>query len=160
MNDRKLDALIHSVTHDVEKAEVAILRMANDKYRKAMFNAQIYANTGAGTYEKAIDMATKDMLYAGLNCIVYKNGARHTLKDYASMAIRTASKRAYLQGEGDKRKEWGISTVILNKRGNACPLCAPFAGKVFIDDIWSGGDQSDGKYPLLSTAVRAGLYHP
>lgn len=26
--------------------------------------------------------------------------------DYAEMAIRTASKRAYLQGEGQKRQEW------------------------------------------------------
>lgn len=39
--------------------------MSNDKYRKAIFNAQVYANTGAGTYEKAVDMACKDMLNAG-----------------------------------------------------------------------------------------------
>ncbi len=160
LNDRKLEALIQATAQDMEKAEVAVLRRANDQYRKAIFNAQVYANTGAGTYEKAVDMATKDMLSAGLNCIVYANGARHTLSDYADMAIRTASKRAYLQGEGDKRREWGISTVILAKRGNPCPMCRPFVGKVFIDDIWSGGKASDKKYPLLSGAVAAGLYHP
>ena len=66
-------------------------------------------------------MATKDMLSSGLNCVEYKNGARYTLADYAEMAIRTASKRAYLQGEGEKCQEWGISTVIVNKRGNPCP---------------------------------------
>lgn len=54
---------------------------------------------------------TKDMLSRGLNCIEYANGARHTLPDYADMAIWTASKRAYLQGEGEKRQEWGISTA-------------------------------------------------
>ncbi len=160
LNERKLEALINSVGNDVKKAEYAVLRRANDSYRKAIFNAQVYANTGAGTYEKAVDMATRDMLAAGLNCVQYKNGARHTLSDYASMAIRTANKRAYLQGEGTKRREWGISTVILNKRGSPCPLCAPFVGKVFIDDVWSGGDKSDGKYPLLSSAIAAGLYHP
>ena len=80
-----------------------MLRMANDQYRKIIFNAQVYANTGAGTYEKAVDMATKDMLSSGLNCVEYKNGMRHTLADYVEMAIRTASKRAYLQGEGEKR---------------------------------------------------------
>ena len=58
----------------------------------------------AGTYEKAVDMATKDMLSAGLNCVEYANGARHTLSDYADMAIRTACKRAYLTGEGEKEK--------------------------------------------------------
>ena len=160
LNDRKLEALIEATTHDMEAAETAVLRKANDDYRKAIFNAQVYANTGAGTYEKAVDMATRDMLSRGLNCVEYANGARHTLADYADMAIRTASKRAYLQGEGEKRQEWGITTVIVNKRGNPCPKCLPFVGKVLIDDVWSGGKKSDGLYPLMSQAIAAGLYHP
>ena len=166
LNDRKLDALIEATTHDMEAAETAVLRKANDDYRKAIFNAQVYANTGAGTYEKAVDMATKDMLSRGLNCVMYANGARHTLSDYADMAIRTASKRAYLQGEGEKRQEWGFATVIMAKRGNPCPKCLPFVGKVLIDDVWSGGskdgvDPETGKrYPLMSYAISKGLYHP
>lgn len=160
MNDRKLEVLIQATTNDMQRAETAVLRMANDDYRKAIFNAQVYANSGAGTYEKAVDMATKDMLSRGLNCVEYANGARHTLADYADMAIRTASKRAYLQGEGEKRQEWGITTVIMAKRGNPCPKCLPFVGKVLIDDVWSGGRKSDGPYPLMSTAIAAGLYHP
>lgn len=166
LNDRKLEALIEATTHDMEKAETAILRKAEDDYRQAIYNAQVYANTGAGTYEKAVDMATKDMLSRGINCVQYINGARHTLADYADMAIRTASKRAYLQGEGEKRQEWGIATVIVNKRGNPCPKCLPFCGKVLIDDVWSGGPE-DGvdletgkKYPLMSYAISQGLYHP
>ena len=166
LNDRKLEALIEATTHDMEKAETAILRKAEDDYRQAIYNAQVYANTGAGTYEKAVDMATKDMLSRGLNCVQYINGARHTLADYADMAIRTASKRAYLQGEGEKRQEWGLATVIVNKRGNPCPKCLPFCGKVLIDDVWSGGPE-DGvdletgkKYPLMSYAISQGLYHP
>lgn len=166
LNERKLDALIEATTHDMEAAETAVLRKANDDYRKAIFNAQVYANSGAGTYEKAVDMATKDMLSRGLNCVMYANGARHTLADYADMAIRTASKRAYLQGEGEKRQEWGIATVIMAKRGNPCPKCLPFVGKVLIDDVWSGGskdgvDPETGKrYPLMSYAISKGLYHP
>lgn len=160
LNTRKLGALNKAIKSDMRKAETAILRRANDQYRKAIFNAQVYANSGAGTYEKAVDMATKDMLSRGLDCIEYKNGARHTLPDYADMAIRTASKRAYLQGEGEKRQEWGISTVIVNKRGNPCPKCLPFVGKVLIDDVWSGGKKSNGNYPLMSTAIKRGLYHP
>ena len=166
LNDQKLDALVESTVHDMEVAETAVLRKANDDYRKAIFNAQVYANTGAGTYEKAVDMATKDMLSRGLNCVMYANGARHTLADYADMAIRTASKRAYLQGEGEKRQEWGIATVIMAKRGNPCPKCLPFVGKVLIDDVWSGGskdgvDPETGKrYPLMSYAISKGLYHP
>lgn len=160
VNDRKLDALINATKSDMEKAETAILRMSNDKYRKAIFNAQVYANSGAGTYEKAVDMAVKDMLQAGLNCVEYRNGARHTLSDYADMAIRTANKRAYLYGEGQKRQEWGISLVVVNSRQGGCPDCAQYIGRVFIDDVYSGGSKADGNYPLLSEAIAGGLFHP
>ena len=160
VTQRTLDALIQATTNDMRTAETAILRMANDQYRRVVFDAQVYAASGAGTYEKAVDMATHDMLAAGLNCVQYKNGARHTLSDYADMAIRTACKRAKLQGEGQMRQEWGISTVIMNKRGNPCPKCLPWVGKILIDDVWSGGSRKDGKYPLMSSAVAAGLYHP
>ena len=171
VNERKLDALINAVDNDMERAEYAVLRRADDQYRQVIFNSQVYANTGAGTYQKAVDMATRDFLRAGLDCVEYKDGSRHTLEDYADMAIRTANKRAYLQGEGSMRDEWGIPTVIMNKRSCPCPRCAPFVGKVFIDDVWSGGQAVSGteegispvtglRYPLLSAAIKKGLYHP
>lgn len=160
VNDRKLDALIKSTTDDLKREETAVLRMSNDKYRKAIFNAQVAMNTGAVTYEKAVDIACKDMLNAGLNCVEYKNGARHTLSDYADMAVKTANKRAYLRGEGEKRAEWGVSLVVVNSRQGGCPDCAKYIGKVFIDDVYSNGKKSDGNYPLLSTAIKNGLFHP
>ncbi|HFU4518354.1 TPA: phage minor capsid protein [Streptococcus suis] len=160
INERKLNALLNAIEYDMKVAEHAILRYTDDQYRRIIFDAQVVANTGAVTYEKAIDMATKDFLSRGITCIQYKNGTLVNIVSYAEMAVRTATKRAYLMGEGLKRQEWGISTVILNKRTNACPLCMPFEGKVLIDDVWSGGKASDGPYPLLSSAMAAGLYHP
>lgn len=49
---------------------------------------------------------------------------------------------------------------IINKRGNPCPKCLPFVGKILIDDVYSGGSKEDGNYPLLSRAMELGLYHP
>lgn len=160
VNDRKLDALLSEINGSMHRAETAMLRMANDQYRKSIFNAQVYFNTGAGTYEKAVDMATKDFLSRGINCVQYKNGARVNIASYAGMALRTANTRAYLQGEGEKRKEWGISTVVVHKRGLPCSKCAKWIGKILIDDVWSGGKASDGPYPLMSQAIAGGLYHP
>lgn len=36
----------------------------------------------------------------------------------------------------------------------------PYKEKILIDDVWSGGSSKDGKYPLMSSAIAAGLYHP
>lgn len=159
-NQKRLDALMNAVEHDMKTAQTAVLRYANDQYRRIIFQSQVAASSGALTYEKAVDMAASDFLKNGINCITYSNGAVHNIVSYADMAVRTASKRAYLMGEGQKRQEWGVSTVILNKRFNACPLCMPFEGKVLIDDVWSGGSSKDGPYPLMSSAMAAGLYHP
>lgn len=159
LNDRKMDALINATVSDMKRAETAMLRMTNDRYRKIIFDAQVYSASGAGTYEKAVDMAMKDFLRVGINCVEYKNGARHTIRDYVSMVLATTGKRAYLTGEGEMRKRWGESLVIMNKRGNPCPLCAKFVGKVLIDDVWSGG-KPDGVHMLMSYAISKGLYHP
>lgn len=163
MNEKKMDALVQATTKDMERAEHAIFRMHDDKYRKVIFNAQVYAASGAGTYEKAVDMAVKDYARAGINCIRYSDGRMVNIKDYADMALRTANKRAYLQGEGVKRQEMGVHTVIINKRMKACPLCLPWVGRVLVDDIYSGGTRKEaleGDYALLSEAMAAGLYHP
>ena len=148
INESKLESLIKATTNDMEKAEYAVLRRCNDQYRKIIFDAQMYANTGAGTVKKAVDMATHDFLMRGIDCIEYANGARHTLSDYADMAIRTAERRAYLMGAGEMRKKWGASLVIVNRRGTmmngnygtACPKCIPWLGKILIDDVYSDGN--------------------
>ena len=159
VNDRKMEALIKATTHDMKRAEVAMLRRANDQYRKIIYATQVHMASGMTTYEKAVDMAARDFLMQGINCVKYKNGSVHNIKDYAGMVLRTTTKRAYLTGEGEMRQSWGMHLVIINKRGNACPLCAPFVGKVMIDDVWSGG-KPDGKHLLMSNAMAAGLYHP
>ena len=161
INDRKLNALIKSVKNDMQKAETAMLRMVDDEYRKIIFNSQAYYNTGVGTLSQCVDRATKDFLSKGITCIEYANGARVGIDVYSRMAIKTASTRAYLMGESTKRDEWEINTVIVNKRGVACPKCLKYVGRVFYDDVWGSTPvPSPEKYPRLSEAIAGGLYHP
>lgn len=159
INDRKVNAMIQATVDHTKEAEVSILRVSEDAYRQTIFNAQMYASTG-GTYEKAVDMATKDFLRRGIQCIRYRNNTYHSLEEYSEMALRTANTRAYLTGEGEMRNAWGEHLVIMNKRNCACPKCTVWCGKVLIDDVWSGGSAKDGNYPLMSTAIGEGLYHP
>lgn len=161
INDRKMNALIKATKSDMAKAETAMLRMANDQYRKVIFNSEVYYNSGAGTLAQCVDMATKDFLSKGITCVEYANGARVGIDAYSRMALRTAQTRAYLQGEATKRDEWGINTVIVNRRGVACPKCLQWVGKIFYDDVWGSSPIPDPpKYPRLSEAIAGGLYHP
>ena len=162
-NQKKLNALVKAATNDMKKAETALLRMTDDVYRKTLFKAQMFYNTGAGSMWQCVDMATKDFLASGINCVQYANGARVNIASYAEMSLRTSNKRANLMGQANTREKWGIHTVKVNARGVACPMCLPFLGRVFIDDVYGGGTTEESRitgYPLLSSAVADGLYHP
>lgn len=159
INRRKLDALINATTSDLEKAEWATLRMVDDQYRKIIYNSQVYLNTGSGSLRQAIDMAAHDFISSGINSIQYKNGARVNIASYSEMALRTANKRAALQGAAYARDEYGLNLVIINYRGTFCSKCSKFVGRVCIDNVYGGG-QPDGKHPLLSEFIDGGLYHP
>lgn len=162
-NQKKLNSLIKATTKDMKKAETALLRMSDDVYRHTLYKAQLFYNTGTGSMWQCIDMATRDFLNAGYNCVQYKNGARVNIASYAEMALRTANKRANLMGQADFRERYGVHTVKVNARGTACPRCLPFLGQVFIDDVYGGGTYEESTqtgYPLLSSAVNSGLFHP
>ena len=80
------------------------------------------------------------------------------------MCLRTASHRATLLGEGKKRNEYGIYTVVVSAHANTCPMCAAWQGKILIDDVFSNPSEeylqeNKVKYKLLSEAIDAGLLH-
>jgi hypothetical protein len=156
----KLDKLINSIRNDMKEAKTAALRQMDDVYRKTIFKAETYLVSGSTTVQKAIDMATRDFLARGINCIKYANGRNVNIASYSQMAVRTANKRVFLMGEGERRKEWGLSLVLVSQYMQCSPLCLPWQGKVYIDDVYSGGKQEDGPYELLSKAIQGKLFHP
>lgn len=170
VNTRRNEALIADMLGTEEKVESAALRMMDDVYRQTANRTQLAMSAGAVTLPKAIDMATHDFLDKGINCIVYKNGTRHNIADYVQMALQTTATRSYLQGEAQKRQELGVDTVLVSQYGACSETCLPWQGKVYIDDVFApftgerrgdeGKSVSGGWYPLLSVAVRAGLFHP
>ena len=164
MNDKKLKALQESVNNDIKKANATVLRKMDDVYRKTIYKTHVYLQSGAVSLNQAIDMATKDFLNTGINSITYKDGKQVNIASYVEMCLRTASHRATLLGEGKKRDEYGIYTVVVSAHANTCPMCAVWQGKVLIDDVFSNPteeylQENKGKYKLLSEAIDAGLLH-
>ena len=163
INENKLNALVNATVNDMERAETSMFRMIDDVYRQIPFKAQMFYNTGAGSLWQCVDMATRDFLSSGINCVQYRNGARVNIASYVEMALRTANKRANLMGQAQTREKWGIHTVKVNARGIACPMCLQWLDKVYIDNVYGGGTAKESEatgYPLLSVAVEGGLYHP
>ncbi len=171
VNKEKMDRLMNDITTLEKKAETAALRMTDDVYRQTLYKVQLAMGTGSMTLQQAIDSAVKDFLDKGINCIVYKDGRRVNISDYVRMALRTTSTRAKLQGQAKQLSQLGYDTVIISQYGKCSDTCLPWQGRVYIDDVftpWQGeinGDSGKSNYcgkwfPLLSSAIRGGLFHP
>lgn len=175
-NDRKVDALIKMVNDDLKTANTSALRMANDQYRQIIHKSAFFVGNGVFTEKQAaaqavkeisekklttlaVDEASKNFLAGGLNCIEYSDGRRVNIASYAQMAVRTASLRSHLMGEGNFRASIGRTLVKVTTHGGACKLCTKWQGKVLVDDVYSGG-KPDGKHTLLSEAMAQNFLHP
>lgn len=175
INEQRMNSLMSDITTLEKRAETAALRMTDDIYRQTVNRAQLAMAAGEMTLDKAVDMAVEDFLNSGINCIVYKDGRRVNIADYVRMALRTTATRANLQGQAKRYAELGVDTVQISSYSMCSETCEPWQGRAYIDDVftpWQGeteqrGGEVWGKsnycgrwFPLLSTAVSKGLFHP
>ena len=171
VNTPKMEKLMEDITTLEKTVETAAVRNMDDVYRTTLNKVQIAMGNGSMTLTEAIDLATREFLDKGINCIVYAGGRRVNIADYVRMALRTTSTRATLQGKAKRFAELGYDTVLVSQYGGCSETCEPWQGKVYIDDVftvWNGeinGDFGKSNYcgkwfMLLSVAIRGGLFHP
>ena len=175
VNKDKMDSLITDITTLEKTAESAALRMVDDVYRQTLHRVQLEMGSGSMTLEQAVDVAVKDFLDKGINCIQYADGRRVNIADYVRMALRTSATRATLQGQAKRLAELGYDTVATTAYGGCSETCEPWQGRAYIDDVftpWDGERQLIGGvlhgrshycgkwFPLLSEATGRGLFHP
>lgn len=153
-------ALQSDIVSNFRIAQYSSLRTAEDVYRNSVIQAaQLYVGGQADLFT-AVDVATAEFRAKGINSIVYANGNRINIASYAEMALRTVLSRSAAEAQGQVMDEWGEHLVIMASLGSTCPLCMPWQGKVLIDDVYAHGTSAEGDYPLLSTAISEGLFHP
>lgn len=164
-NPRKLNALSEAVEEDLDNANRAVYRKMDDIYRQTVFKATYKMSSGALTLQQAVDEASKELLAHGIKCIQYKNGAQVDVVSYVEMAIRTASQRARMLGEGAFRDKHQLWLVRVSSHTATCSLCQPWQGEILIDDVFSHPSEdflqiNSNKYKSVSESIKAGLFHP
>ncbi|MDR2649146.1 MAG: phage minor capsid protein [Clostridiales bacterium] len=162
INEARLKKLFAEYVRRMSEATKStnILRQASDVYRRAVLAGEAAMSTGTVNLWEAIDMSVNEFLKRGLVTVPYANGARMQARSYVEMALRTGAIRAKLHADGDARRAYGVSLVLVSQYGACSDICLPWQGRVYIDDVFSGGRPGRYNYPLLSEAVAAGLFHP
>lgn len=159
VNSKKLDVLINEAIQNIDTKRYAAINRMNSGYTDMLRKADMFAQSGSFTIPQVIDMAAKDFLSAGLNCVEYSNGNRVNIASYAEMTLRTSSSEVTRQANGDVRNELGEYLVVSNVIAMTCPICQKWQGKIMIDDVYSNG-QPDGKHKLVSESKADGFMHP
>lgn len=159
VNSNKLDIIINEAVQNVDTKRYAAINRMNSGYTDFLRRADMFAQSGSYTIPQAVDMASKDFLAAGLNCVEYSNGNRVNIASYTEMALRTSSAEVTRQANGDVRDEFGEYLVVSNVIGMTCPYCQKWQGRVLIDDVYSDG-KPDGKHPTVSEAKADHFLHP
>ena len=160
INDKKvylpqnLKSLILMHNNLVNNSILQVVRNTNDNYRNVLNQVSSQVLTGADTPREAAFKAMGDLAYKGINGFTDKLGRNWNLQSYITMAVRTITSQASLQGHVDRMVELKEDLMIVSQHGGSCPLCAKWAGKVL---SISG---KNPKYPSLQSAKEGGLFHP
>lgn len=83
------------------------------------------------------------------NALIYKPDVKKLIEPDTLKALKRDS---------TTRREYGESLVIVTSHGGSCELCKKWEKKILLDDVFTKC-KSNSKYPLLSDAIKDGLFH-
>jgi hypothetical protein len=127
---------------------------AQATFREAIAEGVGQALLGAETRRTACQLTLDRFASKGITGFIDAAGRSWDLASYTEMATRTALMKSARIGHSETLQEHGIDLVIISDHRGACPLCAPWEGRVL---SLSGNDP---RYPSLAEAEAAGLFHP
>jgi hypothetical protein len=111
-------------------AKLAILRLANDRFRQTVANVNVQLTAGIISTQDALRYVANDWIQRGLLYFEDSAGRRWSLHGYGLMAIRTACTRAYLDGMLQVADRMGTPLVIVSDVPAECPRCRPWERRI------------------------------
>lgn len=164
-------ALATEATSALGSMAPGILRRTDDILRTVVAEATSSVVIGAETRAEAVQRIlvrlaadSPDMLF------VPTRSGRMSLPTYATMAVRTATARAAVQGQLDTMAANGLDLVIINPGPRACDICDRWAravlartgrpGTLWVENLGGPGQVQVKVADTLDAARRAGWGHP
>ena len=153
-NTQKVVSILAELDESLDAADRMILRKASDAYADIVGHVSAEVAAGTITVREAVKRELERFAARGITSFVDKAGRAWEMSTYAEMATLTAIERATIQGYTDTMQAYGFDLAVISGHVGACPLCAAWEGVIV---SVSGNDK---KYPSLSDAEGAGVFHP
>lgn len=115
--------LIGETVGDLLGSHQRILRSVDDVYRQVVREASAQQLLGVQTRREATQAALNRWADRGVTGFVDRAGRQWDMKSYAEMSMRTAARRASVEGHTDRLLAQGQDLVFVSDHSQECSLC-------------------------------------
>ncbi|TMR97545.1 phage minor capsid protein [Nonomuraea basaltis] len=155
----------------LDDVQVGALRGVDDVYRQVVAFASGSELTGALTFRQVVARALDRFAGKGVKGFTDSANRSWGMREYAEMAIRTATARAARDGHLATLRDAGLDLVMVSNALYSCPICLPWEGEVLAQQGQPGVHRlehtiNDGEMVEVNVratvpqARAAGLNHP
>ena len=131
LNSNQINIIVDNLTQQLNMAAATVGRRCDDMIRQVTLEAMAKKLTQGKTIREMQKELEKRLENQNITSVTYSNGAEHNIKDYASMAVRTATAKTQNTAQLVQGKEWGYDLVRMTSHYPTCEVCAMYQGRVY-----------------------------
>lgn len=126
-------AIVDDVARGLTSAQPAILRRVDDIFRQVVAEATLSTLSGIDGRKVAAQAALNYLAGRGIDAIEVGRGTM-SMTDYLSMAVRTSTSRAAIEGTTQTMTANNIDLVAIQPGPRACDICDTWARSILTID--------------------------
>ena len=131
LNSNQINIIVDNLTQHLNMAASTVGRRCDDMIRQVTLEAMAKKLTQGKTVREMQKELEKRLENQNITSVTYSNGAEHNIKDYAAMAVRTATAETQNTAQLVQGKEWGYDLVRMTSHYPTCEVCAMYQGRVY-----------------------------
>lgn len=129
-----VEAIVAEVIENTTRASASIVRAVDDVFRDVVAEVAQSVATNASSRMAAAQAAFDTFVGQGITTFEAANGARWSIANYTSMAVRTSTARTALAGTINTARDNGFELVVVHPGPRACDVCDFWARSILTLD--------------------------
>lgn len=131
LNSNQINIIVDNLTQQLNMAAATVGRRCDDMIRKVTLETMAKKLTQGKTVREMQKELEKRFENQNITSVTYSNGSEHNIKDYAAMAVRTATTETQNTAQLVQGREWGYDLVRMTSHYPTCEVCAMYQGRVY-----------------------------
>ncbi|MEE1075875.1 MAG: phage minor capsid protein [Acutalibacteraceae bacterium] len=131
LNVNQINIIVDNITQQLNQAIATVGRRCSDYIRQITLEATAKKLTQGQTVRQMQKELEAQLEESNITSISYANGAKHNIKDYASMVARTTTAETQNTAQVVQGNAWGYDLVRMTSHYPTCKVCAMYQGRVY-----------------------------